>query len=237
MKARQKHQIEMYQRVQVFLRDNPLAPPASYGGAGEQLDEVVTHLTTHSGSQAASRRLSLAETERQRTLRQQLREQHLLPIARIANAMLRGSPGIDKATRMPSAKLKTTRLLAEAVAFREAAAPYEETFVRQGLAADFLALLDTAIEDLRKVQQDQERTRNRNVGAKAGLVSEVARGRQAVQMLDAIVKARFTRNAEVLEQWQRAKRVKGVGGGSSSGPAPSVQQSDTKPAPAEPKAA
>ena len=34
MKAQQKQRIELYQRVQGFLRENPLTPPASYGGAG-----------------------------------------------------------------------------------------------------------------------------------------------------------------------------------------------------------
>ena len=201
------------------------------------LDEVVAHLTTHSSSQAASRRLGLAETERQGTLRRRLREQYLLPIARIAKATLGGSPGIDKATRMPSPKLRTTALLAEAEAFREAAAPYEETFVRQGLAADFLAQLDAAIGDLRGAQQRQEKMHDRSVGAKAGLKNEIARGRQAVQMLDAIVKARFAGNTEVLERWQSAKRVKGVSGGSSSSAAPTVVPSVSAPASAESKAA
>src|SRR3954467_11285813 len=105
MQGRQKQRIETYQRVQVFLTEHPLEAPATYGGAKDLLDEVVAHLTTHSSSQAANRRLTLAETAPQRTLRRDIREQHLLPITRIANAVLRGSPGIDRATHLPSAKL------------------------------------------------------------------------------------------------------------------------------------
>ena len=237
MKAKQKQRIETYQRVQVFLTQNPLTSPATYGAASALLDDVVAQLTAHLGTQAAASRLTLAESERQRTLRRALREQHLVPIARIANAVLGGSPGIDKATRLPARYVTTTKLLAEAVGFRETATPYAETFVQHGLAADFLTQLDAAIEELREVQQGQERTIDKKTGAHAGLVTEIARGRQAVQMLDAIVKARFAGNGEVLAKWQRAKRVKGVGGGSSSSTEPSVQPSVSAPVPAEPKAA
>ena len=245
MQGRQKQRIETYQRVQVFLTENPLTSPATYGAASALLDDVVAQLTAHLGTQAAASRLTLAESERQRTLRRTLREQHLVPIARIANAVLRGSPGIDKATRLPAPYVTTTKLLAEAVAFRETATPYAETFVHHGLAADFLTQLDAAIEELREVQQGQERTIDRKNGAHAGIATEVARGRQAVQMLDAIVKARFAGNGEVLTKWQRARRVKNLTSGGTSSAEPSVQppvqspvpQSISAAAPAEPKAA
>ena len=233
MRSTQKQVIESYQRVQVFLARNPLPPPATYGEAKQLLDDVVARLKEHGERQVATRRLSMAQTARQRTLRRVLREQHLVPIAAIANAVLRGSPGIDRATRLPSPQLKTTKLLLEAAAFREAAAPYEDTFVRHGMATDFLARLDAAMEELRQAQAEHADIRQKKAGSRASLTTEIVRGRQAVQMLDAFVKAHFGDNADVLAQWQSAKKVLGVPGGGNASTETSVQT----PTPAEPKAA
>ena len=234
MKSTQKQVIESYQRVQVFVNHNPLPPPATYGAAKERLDDVVARLATHSGNQAMSTRLGLAESERLRTLRRTLREQHLRPIAKIATAMLGGSPGIDKATRLPSPTIPTTKLLADAIAFRGAATPYETTFVEHGLSADFLTQLDASIEELRQAKGANDRTKQQRVAAKEGIAEELARGRQAVEMLDAIVKARFAGNREVLAVWRSAKKVLAVSGTASSNAAP---QPVSVPTPAEPKAA
>src|SRR6266513_1326319 len=145
----QKQRIEAYQRVQDFLAANPLPEPG-YGEPKTLLDDVVTRLIEHSTDQAAGARLSKAELQRQNTLAAVLREQHLRPIAKIAKATLKGSPGIDKATTMPAANITVMRLIAEAGAFREAAAPYADKFVRSGRPADFLTRLDAAIESLRQ---------------------------------------------------------------------------------------
>src|SRR4051812_8590035 len=117
MEITQKQRIEAYQRVQDFLGQNPLPDPG-YGEPKRLLDEVVSRLTEHSTDQVAGRRLGRAEGQRQVTLATALREQHIRPIAKIARAVLRGSPGIDKATRMPPQNLTPLRLIAEAKAFR-----------------------------------------------------------------------------------------------------------------------
>src|SRR2546423_10642334 len=123
MQVRQQAVIEAYQRVQDFLAANPVPPPGSYGHPKELLDETVARLTEHSTDQVAGGRLSKADTQNQRTLRKVLREQHLRPIAKIAKAVLKGSPGIDKATKMPKQQVTTTRLLADARSFRYTPGP------------------------------------------------------------------------------------------------------------------
>src|SRR6266550_1138018 len=105
MQARQKQAIEAYRRAQAFLTDNPVPPPGSYAGAKDMLDEVVGQLTSHADYRVSGGSLSKADISTQWTLRKVLREQHLRPIARIANAMLRGSPGIDKALKVPEPRV------------------------------------------------------------------------------------------------------------------------------------
>jgi len=221
MQKRQKQVIEAYQRVQAFVADHPLAPPGSYGEPKTLLDDAVARLTTHSNEQVAGGRLGKADTQAQKTLRKVLREQHLKPIARIASATLRGSPGIDKATRMPKFRLTTTQLIAEAGAFRTAASLYESVFVRNGRPADFLAKLDAATEALRQAQLGKARNLGKSIGAKGGMTDEIVRGRDAVDMLDAIVTTSFAGNGEVLAEWRSAKRIRATSGGGSSAAATS----------------
>src|SRR5256885_536035 len=102
---------------------------------------------------------------------------------------------------MPAANITVMRLIAEAGAFREAAAPYAEKFVRSGRPADFLARLDAAIESLRQALLGKARNVGKRVGAKAGLKDEIARGRDAIEMLDAMVTTSFAGNGEVMAKW------------------------------------
>ena len=186
MQGRQKQVIEAYQRVQDFLAANPAPPPASYGAPKKLLDEVIAKLTGHSTDQVAGGRLSRAETQRQKQLRKTLRELHLMPIAKIAKATLRDAAGIEKALKMPDPRMPTTKLIAEANGIVDAVTQYAPTFVTNGRPENFLAQLKGAIEELRLSTLGRARNVGRKVGARAGLGDQIQRGRDAVEMLDAI---------------------------------------------------
>lgn len=219
MRSRQKQVIEAYQRVQDFLKAHPVPPPAGYGWPKQLMDDVVARLTGHSTDQMVGGRLSRAETQKQRSLRKALRELHLRPIAQIAKAVLRDVPGIEKALRIPALQLTAMRLIAEASAIRDAVAPYESEFVKNGRPAGFLAELDAAIEAVQQSRMGRARSIGTRVGARAGLAQEIRRGRAAMEMLDAIVSTTYFGNQELLAKWRVAKRVQAVPGGGSGGPA------------------
>lgn len=213
MQGRQKQVIEAYQRVQDFLAAHPVPPPWSYGLPQALLDDVVARLTDHSTDQVAGRRLSRAETQRQKALRKALREAHIRPISKIAKASVSETPGIQKALVMPAPRLHTTKLIAEAKGIRDAIAGYAPVFVKKGRPDDFVESLDAAIEQLRQSQLGGARNVGKKVGAKAGLKDEIRRGRDAVEMLDAIVTTAFASNGDVLARWRIARRVQGLPGG------------------------
>jgi hypothetical protein len=177
---------------------------------------LVASLTAHSLNQVAGKRLRRAEGPRQRTLRKILREEHLTPISQIAGATLADALAIDKALRMPSNKLTTIRLVAEANAIRSAAAPYEKEFVEAGRPDDFLAQLDAATEAVRQSMLGKARNLGLQIGAGAGIERDVKRGRALVAVLDTIVKAAFRGDSNVLAKWRNAKRVRGLPGGGSA---------------------
>lgn len=218
MHARQKELIEMYQRVQDFLGANP--PPASEAYAAQKaiLDQVVDRLSDHYEDQSVGQRLSRQETRRQSALRRRLREECLVPLAQIARAH-RDVPGLDVATRTPSQRLSTLRLIQEAGGIRAAVATQPAVFVASGQPADFLARLDAAIDDLRQSTLGKARNVGTHVGARRGLGDEIRAGRKAVEILDTIVRAAFRGQGTLLAKWKLARRVKHPAGGGLSIPA------------------
>jgi hypothetical protein len=216
MQARQKQLIESYQRVQAFLEANPAPAPASYGGPLDMLQSVVAELSDHSSEQIVGGRLSQAELRRQQSLCAKLRDHHLRPIVAIAKAEMRDLPGIEKALRLPANTLGVTKLVAEAEAIRKVAEQYKEAFVKNGRPADFLDQLDGATEAVNQSTMGRAKNLGRQVGAKAGIAQQARRGRDAVVMLDTIVRVVFEGNDPVLRAWEVAKRVRSMPGGSSA---------------------
>ena len=209
MLLKENKAIAMYQRVQDFLRESP--PPVATAGYTVQkktLDDTVARLTDHTTDQVAGRRLSRAETQRQKSLRRKLREEHLSPIAQIARATLPDVDGIGKALRLPNDNLATLKYVAEAKGMRAAATPYAAAFIEAGRPEDFLEQLDAAIEALRESVLGKARTTGKHIGAKAGIGEEIKRGRQAVDNIDTIVRAAFRGKLDTLAKWQAAKRLR-----------------------------
>ena len=226
MQIKQKQAIEMFLRVHDFLGANP--PPTSQGYTVQKttLDDIVSKLTDHSTDQQAGRRLSRAETQRQKALRRKLREEHLGPIAQIARAMLSDAPGIEKALKLPSDSLSILKLVAEANAMRQSIALYAPVFVDAGRPDNFLEQLDAIIEELRDSLLGKARSVGTHVGAKAGLEKEIRRGRRAVQVIDTIVRASFRGKSDTLATWRAAKRIRQI---ASNAPVTPVAPQPTAP--------
>ena len=234
MLARQKQQYESYLRVQDFLGQSaPPQPPANYAVQKATLDDVIAKLGSHSGDQSGGQKESRADAQRQRVSRRSLREDHLAPIAKIARALLKDAPGIERALKMPNPQIATLRLVGEATGMRTSVTPYAQVFIDNGRPADFLAQLDAAIEGLRGTVMGKARNVGRHVGAKAGMGQELARGRRAVDLLDAMVTSAFKGDADLLAKWRVAKRVQATPGGSSApqavaAPAPVIVTPEVK---------
>jgi hypothetical protein len=161
-----------------------------------------------------------------------LREKHLAPIAQIARALLAEAPGIEKALRMPDYYMSPLRLVAEAMAIRDAAWLYEPQFIRAGQPQNFLEQLDAAIEALREAIRAKEERLGEQVGSSAGIAADIKRGRRVIDVLDTIVKDAFRGDDAVLAEWRSAKRVRARPGGVARGGAGSDAALTASPLPA-----
>ena len=229
MQESQKEVIQSYRRVVAFLDEHPVQAPATYAEPREVLAQVLTRLGDHSTAQDYGRRVSKGEKRRQRLLMVRLRNRHLRLIAKIAEGELAGLPGITEDLRMPASVLGIEKLLAAAKAMKEAAAPHQAVFVKNGCRAGFLDDLATAIRELEASIGGHAKVVGTQVGARAGITQEIRRGRLAVKMLDAIVRKEFEGDDVVLARWRTARRVKQL---PSNGGGPDAV--DISPAPASP---
>jgi len=204
-----KQLLESCERVLDFLVAYPPPnPPAKYAERKAELEACVARVHELASDASSGRKASRDMTERQYTLARRLRKEHLLPISRIAKALLGTDPTIQQALKMPDEGIPYARLAAEAEGMRKNAAVHEQVFVDNGRPADFLARLDAAVAELREALMVRDRTVRLHVGANKGLKPEIARARRIVAMLDAYVQDAFAGNAEVLARWRSAKRVK-----------------------------
>lgn len=135
--------------MKAFLELHPAPSPASYARPKDILEDAVARLMDHSREQAAGRRLAGAERARMVAAIRRLRREHLRPITAIAQAELEGTPGIERALRLPPASYGPVKLLAEAGAMREIAQLHMAVFIANGRQPDFLDQLDEAMEGVR----------------------------------------------------------------------------------------
>ena len=207
MLAKQKQQIEMYERVQSFLAVTAPPPSAGYTAQKAVLDDVVAKLTSHSDNQQAGKRLSQAETIKLSALRKALLKDNLAPISKIARASFRDLPGIEVALKMPPRNIATTRLVADAQAIRKVIAKYEPAFIEAGRPENFLSQLDAAISALTQSQLGKAEQKGTHIGAKQGIAKEIQRGRKAVDLIDTMMTTAYGTQPDILAAWRAARRL------------------------------
>jgi hypothetical protein len=217
MNSESRNAHRCFRRVQEYLAANPLADaPVSLGRQSQELDEVVDQLTAAAADQEAGSRLTKAETQRQRELREQLWSRHMLVISRIAREVL-GLQGMDKALKLPNRRKPHETILASADAMAEAASKQQELFIQHGLSADFVAQLRAATAALRTSLGTRDGTRRRKMTGTAGLSVQLKRGKRAVRMLNAILEPHLALDPERLAAWNAVRRVQ-----VSTGPGPAT---------------
>jgi hypothetical protein len=214
MQGRHKQLLERYERVQEFLRGHPpAAPSAAFVAKSAELGALVDRLRALFADQVIGRRASMDDVQRTALARRHLRDRHLRPISQIARGALSLNDTALRSLALPSVKLPNFKLLVASASVREAAAKHAQTLVENGRPEDFLARLDAAMERLSDAMNARASSVGLHVGARAGVVAELKRGRKLMEVLDTLVADAWEGNAEVLARWRTARRVKLLPGG------------------------
>jgi hypothetical protein len=229
MKSRQEARLTALQRIQGFLDANADAlgtvNKATSRGA---LDQAVTALEQAAAKQGEAQTTATSRTKLKDALREELRLQHMQPIAAIATKKLTTTPLIVD-LRLPVRRISDAGLIAAGTAMANAAGQYTQTFLDQQLPKEFIAELQASVAALQQavVARDLEVAQVRQ--ATQGVVDKLTIASTDVHILNALVVKQLKGKTDLLAAWRQTKRVKakpGVPTGTTRTPAapPAAQQ-------------
>jgi hypothetical protein len=222
MKSRQEARLTALQRIHGFLDANADAlgtvNKATSRGA---LDQAVTALEQAAAKQGEAQTTATSRTKLKDALREELRLQHMQPIAAIAKKKLGTTPLIVD-MRLPRANIRDAALVTAGTAMANAAGQYTQTFLDQQLPKDFIVQLQASVAALQQaiVARDLEVAQVRQ--ATQGVVDELAIATTDVHVLNALVVKQLKGKTDLLAAWRQTKRVKakpGVPTGTTKPPA------------------
>ncbi|HKO15559.1 MAG TPA: hypothetical protein VJU87_04930 [Gemmatimonadaceae bacterium] len=203
------------------------------------LDEVVEQLTAQGVEQDTAQIARRTTTVRIRSLRTTLLERHMRPVADLARALLPEAENVSD-LRMPNPEIDAEGLLNAALSMAQAASVHSEAFIMHGQSADFVARLTKAADTLRAAVDERGRARGRGVGATKSLRKLVKQGRQAVNLIQAVLRPVLLDDPKLMAEWQNARRVerrrRGGGGGGGATRSSKGASSEVTAAPPTPSA-
>jgi hypothetical protein len=173
-----------------------------------EIDDAVNQLTTNSVTQETSGGSAKSQTGIQDQYRRDLYVKFVRPIARITKRVLSAISVDDRTalvlkaddTRQPSVVTKVTALA-------NAAEKYQAVFVRNGMAADFVAQLRAAIAQLTSSIDTRDRQVGQRKGATAALVAADKSFKTLLRQLDSVLHPVLRANPGVLADWTATKHI------------------------------
>ncbi len=208
MQRTQFHVGQSLRQVQQFLTVHASAVPSAAGSAAKRaLDASVADLDRAATDQGGLARAVRGEVQRRLELERTLLRKFVTPLVKFARASLRGAP--EFAALTPSAKsLHRERLVRTAQAMAVAAENHIDALRAGEFPADFLDQLRAAAAAVQQSFDAGIAGRVRRTGVTKEIRSALARGRQAVAALDALVAHTIVGDEALEAEWRSAKRVR-----------------------------
>ena len=208
MQRTQFHVGQSLRQVQQFLTVHADAVPSAGACAAKRtLDAAVAELDRAATEQGGLSRGVRGEVQRRVELERTLLRKYVTPLVKFARASLRGAP--EFASLTPSAKaLEREPLVRTAQALALAADNHADALRAAEFPADFLAQLRSAAAAVQRSFDAGVSGRVRRTGVTKELSSALAKGRQAVASLDALVAHTIVGDDALEAEWRSAKRVR-----------------------------
>lgn len=161
------------------------------------------------------RQLAACEaTDRKQALADSLHREYLRPISQVAGRLFRNDPGIRSGFRL-ARKRDNEGLLHAARGFIERASQHQGRFLEAALAPDFVERLRTATSAFRDAIVARGEEQGRRSSATAGMLQELARGRDLIRLLDTMLVPRLAGEQSQLAEWRTMTRFIRVRGGAA----------------------
>ena len=192
--------------VQKFIDDHAAElGDVATSGAKQKLDAQVAALAAHSENQSGSTLEMRGATQKQYSMRDVLRRDHMAPIASIARADLPSTPEL-RPLRMPRGRPTTENLHSAATGMAQAAEPYADVFIAAGRPVDFIARLRAAADVMVGAVDTRTEKRGTRRGATRGLKGVAGDAMRTVQVLNTFLKGVLKDRPDLLAAWNSVRR-------------------------------
>ena len=208
MKATQGNTLNAGRRVQGFLDTHAsvigtVVSPALRG----KLDAAVTQLGQSQLEQDATTAGAIGATAAQNALRSNLFEHFSAPIGRIAKVAFKGQTDLP-AMVVLAETVRSKEFIAKVTSQIDAAEPHAQTFIDNGIRADFVAQVRAAIAELQASAGNKARLLSRRSAASAGLKAADAAVKDNFAVLNGVMGPVLKQDPSLAADWMASKRIK-----------------------------
>src|SRR6266699_4397001 len=203
----QKAELDALHRMQVFVHQNSDAlGTVTQAPSRTALDAAVTALEAQAGTQSAAQVYATSQTTQKLSAREDLRLNHMHPIAAIARISLAGTPQIVH-LRTPRKNMDGVRLVAAANGMAQAAGLYTEAFIDHKLPANFIAQLNSATAAVQSTVESRNAALQQVKTATQSVRDETTNTRNVMKVLNALVTKQLKGRTDLLAAWRMAKQI------------------------------
>jgi hypothetical protein len=223
MKKSQQARLDALHRMQDFTNtNNDALGNVNKSTTRGSLDQVLTGLQAAADQQKSAETQAASATAEKNILREDLRINHMQPIAAIARAALAHMPLITK-LRLPSSRVTDSELVTAGNAMADAAGQYSAVFIAEQLPADFIAQLRASVQAVRDAAVQRDGFVRLVAESTQAVADWLVRAANVAKVLNSLVVKALKGKTDLLAGWRQAKHPKakpGVPQGSTATPAP-----------------
>jgi hypothetical protein len=207
MKASQMRVSQSYRGAEGWIDAHPTLVPPEAAGQVEALKGVNQRLAQYVIDQEHQGRAAIGGTATVQQLRRELRQHYLLPIAAIARTVVKITPELEVALRVPRQDAADEKVLASANAIAKIGEEHKDVLVQHGLSATVVDELQAQAAALKAALDARRQTKSGRVGATKAIGEELKTGRLVVQALDIVITRALRGQPGPLAEWKNAKRA------------------------------
>lgn len=206
MKRAIRKKSDMFHRVLALVKKYPSEVPG-YVEAVQRFEERLTRLDLLATQQEAGDQQTQGSVDQKDLLRQQMTEDYLDHLVRIARAALPDDPAVRAAFRRPGERLNRAEFVARVRAMLAEATSRQQLFITEGMPETFVADLEGLLAEYLGAMDQQVLAAAQRVGAVAELPEVAKELMGLVRRLDGINRKRWQKSPELLAAWLSAKDI------------------------------
>ncbi len=176
-------------------------------GAARQLSACLVKIDEHDNQQRSRGLFAQSSSHRANSLRRVVLRNHMAPIARVAAVALPRTEEL-KPLRLPRGGVSFSNVVSAARGMATVAKTREDIFIAAGLAPDFIAQLVSATDALQASLDARGKSRHLKKGATVGIGTTIREARQAVRVLDSLVRIALEDDPALLTAWNAARTIR-----------------------------